>query len=683
METITITVHHFVTAVTVVLTLTALIIASVAVSGHIDWRDDSIPDTAIKVQDQNMDLALFLKNADPSFFNATAVQVEDGGLAAIPASSIDAVHHSDLKHLRGHNAEVTSSGAHTVVDEDGLALKSGSGNYTLLKAFNNVTSSYTLTFPATTGTANQVLKTDGSGNLSFGDVTGLTLTTDNLGNGSNALNLSIPNTLSIGNTGGTDFTLSTAGNIIMDSTGDITLDADGDNIYFKFGGVTGQMQVTNENSGDVVIQSQIDGKDLVFKQYDGTETLRLTDTAEVEVKDNLHLKSDAAVLYFGADSEYSITHANNNGLTFAGPTLTTSTTDDYALKLTQTLNNALGTGATEVYTMLEANLTETDASGWDNVYLMDLRSGTSKFSVNNSGNTSVAGTMGVSGALTASTTLNVTGEATFGSHVNLGDNDILKIGPGPDLQIYHNSINSYITNGTGDLVINGSSGALTLSGGGGVTVTSTGGTLSLNGTGQTVNIDAATLDVDTSGVISLVSTNNSITINSGTGSINISSDASASTVNVGTGGAVKTCNIGSTNGASITTIQSGTGGIINKRTVQTITDSANDATAAEYVAGFINCTGGGANTWTLPTGPVLADAMPGASVSVGDSFTCHVVNSSGGDITYAAAAGCTLSSSGAGTLAQKDDSMAKLEFVFTVATDGSEEYHCLLIADNA
>jgi hypothetical protein len=75
--------------------------------------------------------------------------------------------------------------------------------------------------------------------------------------------------------------------------------------------------------------------------------------------------------------------------------------------------------------------------------------------------------------------------------------------------------------------------------------------------------------------------------------------------------------------------------------------------------------------------------MPSQTVSVGDSFICYVINASGGDITYAAGTGSTLSAVGGSTLIQKNNSMAKLEFIFTNATNGSEVYHTLLYADNS
>ena len=49
-------------------------------------------------------------------------------------------------------------------------------------------------------------------------------------------------------------------------------------------------------------------------------------------------------------------------------------------------------------------------------------------------------------------TLNVQGETTLQTHLNMGDNDIIKLGAGSDLQIYHDGSNSYVRDsGTGGL----------------------------------------------------------------------------------------------------------------------------------------------------------------------------------------------------------------------------------------
>jgi len=66
---------------------------------------------------------------------------------------------------------------------------------------------------------------------------------------------------------------------------------------------------------------------------------------------------------------------------------------------------------------------------------------------------SAGGTVAIDDNATVSGTLGVTGVATFSTHVAMGDSDILKIGAGPDLTLYHDGTNSYITNSTGALKV--------------------------------------------------------------------------------------------------------------------------------------------------------------------------------------------------------------------------------------
>ena len=57
---------------------------------------------------------------------------------------------------------------------------------------------------------------------------------------------------------------------------------------------------------------------------------------------------------------------------------------------------------------------------------------------------------------TFSSTLNVTGETTLATHLNLGDNDKIKLGASGDLEIYHDASNSYVDDtGTGRLYLRG------------------------------------------------------------------------------------------------------------------------------------------------------------------------------------------------------------------------------------
>ena len=93
--------------------------------------------------------------------------------------------------------------------------------------------------------------------------------------------------------------------------------------------------------------------------------------------------------------------------------ITSSGEDDKVLNLTQTLNDSNAAGGSDTFRFIKANLTQTDVTGWDNIYLMDLQvGGTSKISVNNSGNTAIAGTLAVTGATTLTGALAANGGIT-------------------------------------------------------------------------------------------------------------------------------------------------------------------------------------------------------------------------------------------------------------------------------
>ena len=58
-----------------------------------------------------------------------------------------------------------------------------------------------------------------------------------------------------------------------------------------------------------------------------------------------------------------------------------------------------------------------------------------------------------SGNVTAGGTLGVTGETTLATHLNLGDNDIIKVGAGSDIQIYHDGTYSRIMESGGTALV--------------------------------------------------------------------------------------------------------------------------------------------------------------------------------------------------------------------------------------
>jgi hypothetical protein len=96
------------------------------------------------------------------------------------------------------------------------------------------------------------------------------------------------------------------------------------------------------------------------------------------------------------------------------------------------------------------------------------------------GNTSVGGTLGV------------TGVATFATHVALGDSDILKLGAGTDLTLYHDGTNSYITNAVGALKIATETSGIALTIGHTTSETTIADNLTVTGDAQGTTITATT-----------------------------------------------------------------------------------------------------------------------------------------------------------------------------------------------
>ena len=100
----------------------------------------------------------------------------------------------------------------------------------------------------------------------------------------------------------------------------------------------------------------------------------------------------------------------------------------------------------------------TTAAAGDNLLTVHTNDGTERLRIDSSGNTRITAgivtTLTTTGNATVGGTLGVTGETTFSTHVNLGDNNKAKFGDSDDLQIYHDSSNSWISDdGTGSLKI--------------------------------------------------------------------------------------------------------------------------------------------------------------------------------------------------------------------------------------
>jgi hypothetical protein len=95
-------------------------------------------------------------------------------LASPPGGSDTEIQFNSGGTAFGGSANLTWDGTNVVIGATG-ALRLGDttgGEYVGLKAPGTVSSSVTFTLPGADGTADQVIKTDGSGNLTFTDVAG-------------------------------------------------------------------------------------------------------------------------------------------------------------------------------------------------------------------------------------------------------------------------------------------------------------------------------------------------------------------------------------------------------------------------------------------------------------------------------------------------------------------------------
>jgi len=70
-----------------------------------------------------------------------------------------------------------------------------------------------------------------------------------------------------------DSTISDAANFTIDVGGDIILDADGQQIFLKDGGVSFGMLSTDSTPSDFIISSRVDDKDIIFRGIDGSSDI--------------------------------------------------------------------------------------------------------------------------------------------------------------------------------------------------------------------------------------------------------------------------------------------------------------------------------------------------------------------------------------------------------------------------
>ena len=82
------------------------------------------------------------------------------------------------------------------------------------------------------------------------------------------------------------------------------------------------LEMTVDGSGNTIFKPLVDGKKIIFQQYDGNPVLQIDDNerstivTDMVVGDDIFMSSDGAVLNFGTDSDVNLTHVADTGLLF-------------------------------------------------------------------------------------------------------------------------------------------------------------------------------------------------------------------------------------------------------------------------------------------------------------------------------------------------------------------------------
>lgn len=214
-----------------------------------------------------------------------------------------------------------------------------------------------------------------------------------------------------------------------------------------------------------------------------------------------------------------------------------------------------------------------------------------------------------------------------------------------------NSFNNQINNAYNQIILNaGTNGVAISTDASAATVNvATGGAVKTSTFGSTNSTSATTVQSG-SGALNVTATGGALTVNSGVGALGISTDASATTLSIGTGGAIKTVTVGSTNSTSVTTIACGTGG-------------ANFGTSANAHATVVGSTTA-ASTTTIqaPSAGVILTGVQGIAVANKNYVT---INTSTGAIGSDAGPSSSISITG-----DTGGALTGSSFTFTGGTTG-------------
>jgi len=253
------------------------------------------------------------------------------------------------------NCEIDAAGDITLdADGDNITMKAGStgsgldfiqsgtGDYTI----KNLTSDKDIIFNVNDNTSDtEVMRLDGSASSLF---------------------MASGKKIEFGDAGeyisgdGTDLSIVSSGDITLDTGGgDLFVEASTTGPYLQWSAVSGTLKLHYVSDTDDFFQIQTVGHGVttLSTENDGGGLATMT----ISPQDTLYLSP-----------------GNGYPVILSVVTKTASGTDDKTLSISETLNLSSGAGGSDVHYGIKYTQTQTDLTGWDNVYLMYLDGGSGK-----------------------------------------------------------------------------------------------------------------------------------------------------------------------------------------------------------------------------------------------------------------------------------------------------------------
>jgi hypothetical protein len=161
-------------------------------------------------------------------------------------------------------------------------------------------------------------------------------------------------------------------------------------------GTADDFGATADDSTQNIVLDDVGDYAVIVRQYEHQSAqipawrLLSVSSSELDLQENVTIDvtdTEALLVRKNGDAGDVFTVNTTAMIVSADTTLTSGGTNDRTLNLAATLNDSGAAGGSDVFRLIKGNITETDITGWDNVFLLDLQiGGVSQFRVDNSGN---------------------------------------------------------------------------------------------------------------------------------------------------------------------------------------------------------------------------------------------------------------------------------------------------------